>query len=438
MPAEQYITPSHFLSTFKIYLPKTSAAFAFIEPSERQEYEEALETVPELVEAETQVLGILREEGFDPRRTAAHIAKYWKCRKIIFQERWLLPLNQTGTGALSMEDIELLRTGFYVPFTRQGQGPLILLDESRLPRPTGNANFRLVFYFDYIYRNEPADITILHVVNSNYRPPPDMRRDMYQMVLASIRWNIKGFYVAQSYEEGKDELVDFLGFKTARTHEFRTQVPVGRLVANSNVGTLRMLEERGFHRNELPHCLGGDYSYSKFADWIRMRTSMEDIMAGAPIIINRLPVRIPQSNLMIGSGPLDAPIKRKGIRKTKKTPPALTNGDEATVTQQHQDKEALAELTRRRNALYSRRSNKRRELALLTLRDQEQILKNRNKALKNDNARLEYLLNMAQQVIKHTNYNFSNRIFPVEDTFAPNLAQSYIPYYANNVCNNFT
>lgn len=252
-----------------------------IEPSERQEYQEALETVPELVAQETQIRGLLVVEDYDPIRTAAHICKYWKCRKIIFQHRWLLPLNVTGTGALDLQDIALLKSGFYVIFYRgPAQGPLIIMDESRLPRPAGDANFRIVFYLDYLTRHEPAGIHILHVCNSNYRPPADMRRDMFALVLASIRWHIQQFLVVQAYEEDKDELMEFLGYKTKRTHEFRTQVPVGRLAANSQAGTLKMLQEKGYSRQHLPFCLGGDYDYNQFADWIRMRTSIEDVVRG--------------------------------------------------------------------------------------------------------------------------------------------------------------
>ena len=101
---------------------------------------------------------------------------------------------------------------------------------------------------------------------------------------------------------------------------------------------------------------------------------------------------------MVGSGPLDAPVQRKR-RATKRDPPlALTNGQDDGETPV-----SAAELTLRRNALYSRRSNKRRELALLSLQDQKSILTARNAALRADNARLEQLLAGTQMLLANSN-----------------------------------
>ena len=287
-----------------------------------------------------------------------------------------------------MEDIEFLRSGFYVMFEVPGQGPFLLMDESRLPRPAGDSNFRILFYLDYIFRHELYGVTTIHVVSSRYRPPPDMRRDMYDIVGPAIRLQHKAFHVVQAYEEGKDMLVEYLGFKTARTHEFRTRIHVKRLSADSRAGTLKMLQEMGFCRQRLPSCLGGDYDYGQYADWIRMRTSVEDIMSSAPVKANRLSLNGIPRVLVVGDGPVDAPIKRRSNGKKSAPQHLLTNGSG--------NEESAAELHRRRNALYSRRANKKRELTLLSLQDQEKILQARNKILKNENARLQYLVNMAQ------------------------------------------
>ena len=46
-------------------------------------------------------------------RAARRRCRYWKARKQVFgEERWLLPLTQTGQGALSPSDVEILRSGF--------------------------------------------------------------------------------------------------------------------------------------------------------------------------------------------------------------------------------------------------------------------------------------------------------------------------------------
>ena len=69
-------------------------AFANVDKSAKQEFEEAREIVPELVAEETKFMDFLRTENMDPLKAAKRVAAYWKVRKILFQERWLLPMNQ--------------------------------------------------------------------------------------------------------------------------------------------------------------------------------------------------------------------------------------------------------------------------------------------------------------------------------------------------------
>lgn len=103
---------------------------------------------------ETDFVDFLRTELLDPDRAARRLCLYWKARKICFGERWLLPLNQTGAGALSMHDVEMLRTGSRAFIQRPGQGFLALVDDSRLPRSPGIFLFRLMFYVAHLHNDE--------------------------------------------------------------------------------------------------------------------------------------------------------------------------------------------------------------------------------------------------------------------------------------------
>ena len=72
------------------------SAMTRVERAIKQEFEEAREIVPELVAAETQFIDFLRCESMDPYKAAVRVAMYWKGRKILFSERWLLPMNQVS------------------------------------------------------------------------------------------------------------------------------------------------------------------------------------------------------------------------------------------------------------------------------------------------------------------------------------------------------
>lgn len=77
------------------------------------EIQEALWFAPTLVLRETRAIDFLRTEDFHTLKAARRMALYWQLRKELFEDRWLLPLNQTGAGALTADQVELLRTGFF-------------------------------------------------------------------------------------------------------------------------------------------------------------------------------------------------------------------------------------------------------------------------------------------------------------------------------------
>jgi hypothetical protein len=74
-------------------------------------YEEAKEKALDLIKNESNPSLYLSFNKNDVRKAATQLAKYWYWRKEIFKERAYLPLNQTGKGALSEEDLEVWKVG---------------------------------------------------------------------------------------------------------------------------------------------------------------------------------------------------------------------------------------------------------------------------------------------------------------------------------------
>ena len=89
-------------------LPSTFAitALDLIDRAEKAEYETAKEIVPNLVLSETPIITFLRRDDYDPEKAAKRLVLNWKYRKELFGERWLLPMVQTGRGALTVHDID--------------------------------------------------------------------------------------------------------------------------------------------------------------------------------------------------------------------------------------------------------------------------------------------------------------------------------------------
>ena len=222
---------------------------------------------------------------------SVRLCMYWKFRKFLFGEsRWLLPLNQTGRGALSQEDIEFLRRGFLMVIPRPNRGPLLLIERSKLPRTAGFHSTRLMFYLAVTFPHEmshPDGVTVLYLTTSARIPDICLDKEMVTYVLTGLPMRTKQLCVAQAYEFGKEYVIEWLADMQARILEFQSGIPPLRVAENSVRGTLSSLKKLGLDRSHVPISLGGSLDESaQFAQWIRRRLSVEDGMAAAPLILD--------------------------------------------------------------------------------------------------------------------------------------------------------
>jgi hypothetical protein len=96
---------------------------ASIPHEDKGAYLEALSRVPHLVELESNPDQYLDFLGYDPWKAALRVVEYWKTRVDLFGERAFLPMEISGEGALSPEDIRVLETGSFMvlPNNKYGQ-----------------------------------------------------------------------------------------------------------------------------------------------------------------------------------------------------------------------------------------------------------------------------------------------------------------------------
>ena len=184
----------------------------------RREYDSAVAAAPDLVEKESQIVDFLRVESNNAQASATRLARYWKARKKCFGDRWLLPMNQTGSGDLSQKDLSVLRSGYMIVMPRPSGGVIALFDESKLvglPADAQDSKMRIIFYFSSLYRQySRMGKTIVHVVTSAERPAPlDLQSEEWRMRQSAMPGSGRvkpQIFVAQAFEQGKQELVDFL------------------------------------------------------------------------------------------------------------------------------------------------------------------------------------------------------------------------------------
>lgn len=243
-----------------------------LDPALQREYRQALEEAPVLVKLETRWIDFLRTENMDPAKAANRLALYWKYRKECFgDERWLLPMTQTGHGALNDMDILFLRTGYSFSFTRnEGGGPICLLDMSRVPvYPPGFTNIRIGYYVSTVLTDpsfQTEGLTVITIITSARRPAvADLNPRGWKMFREGLPLRTKTLLVAQAYEPYKQELLDFLTYQEVLTAGFRSLLHPNCIRGDSTHAVLERFHSRfGIDRKYLPPAYGGDMNYSAF------------------------------------------------------------------------------------------------------------------------------------------------------------------------------
>ena len=214
------------------------------------DYQRAIEVIPETVRKESRVADFLRADNFHPWNAAIRLAQYWKTRRRLFGERWLLPMTQCTTGTLSPHDIEILRCGYIKYVESPVHEPTYVIDVSLLPRGVRRIQPRIAFYF---FSSFPADVTVLYVVRSAEDTPGIVFDNEIKSTLDATATRVRRVLIAQAYEPGRERLLEFLGYQQRILMQTNYQRPVdAHIAANSICSTLKLLQESGLDRSCLP------------------------------------------------------------------------------------------------------------------------------------------------------------------------------------------
>ena len=391
-----------------------STAIESIPENEKREYQRAKEIVPHLVRSETPILWFLRTKDYDPLAAAKQLITFWRHRKERFGERYLLPMMQTGHGALDANDMELLRTGaLLIAFTERGQ-PIILTDYSRATKffseavkrgiDAALAIERIAMYLTVVngeVLSSSRDVILFHPIAplppSANRPAMEFRPKLWDMLRDSFPVKIRRSIVGQAYEESQEMLLDFIRYQTASVVAFNSRLRPVEIHEPSVRQTVQAILRHGIPRRTLPISLGGDFDYpTQVAEWVRMRSSIEDFLGAAA---HPVPNAIPQDIILNAAGARrDANnylVKRK-------------RDEQGAVLESEED------FHRKRSALYSRRLYHKRKLEITVLQTKVESLQNQKSALQQDNERLETLVYQAHDLLLAYSDLAAPGLFPVQ------------------------
>jgi hypothetical protein len=258
--------------------------------SEKEEFVCAMNTSPHLVPLESNPAHFLVREDGNANKAATRLALYWKSRKKTFGERAFLPMTLTGDGAMDASDIELARTGFFVPLLPDKEGSEVyVFDRSRLSSmkrsATMESRLRVFFYLFQVMMESSVSrkfgIVGLRVVDdatfSNAIPTLDFFRDASTV-------NFKSFHVCvRPPKSGRktyvETIIPIMMQKLVQNMGKRVSV----IVKDAPTEFATELATIGITKEGLPAVLGGTWQYGQFDDWLEARVALERKRYGSNI-----------------------------------------------------------------------------------------------------------------------------------------------------------
>jgi len=335
---------------------------------------QAIKVAPDLVQKESPQGRFLAFAQNDGLVASLRQATYWKIRLALFDKQALLPMQQTGEGALSREDTVALSAAFIVLLRNDNHGrPVLLLEPSRIQVDDLPTLKRLSFYMGHVMsETEPvaqsSGCVILLVVNS----PTDMDERIGQcvnVIRQSLPLHIQCLriiFTAEYSARTSPQSLSAQAYQFMQANSLHT-LNVVTHTGSSNSKLLASLQQVGLAKESLPPSIGGTWSYERFNGWQDMRIRYEW----------QLPIRGAKEH---GAAPVP-----------KYTVEPLNQLSEASKT----------ERKRRLHILHSRRSRGRKKIETSVLADQVSDLRARNEKVRRNNSRLEQILQEATDYIEN-------------------------------------
>lgn len=342
-------------------LCRADPALEMIPMENKKAYLEALRLAPRLIKEESDPVKFLRCRDYNPWISARSLVMYWEERKKWFKTRWLLPLNDTGAGALDSDDCDLLKSRWLVYVTPHdpSKGRYMLINHGvACPQPL-EARARVVFFLGSMATDKAAQTCGLRVIR--LVPSKEVAFSNRQladaqviatMMQSTLPIKLRGVLIVDLQpKNGMSGLVD-LGLNQINS-SFRALFhgQDSCMVSVSNVAqAAEKLQVLGVPPDALPLDHGGCWSYDKIFDWKRVLGEQDDVTRY---------VKIPW---VVDTNPAD------------------------------EDK--IKEV----NALYARRAYQKRKVKQAQTQKEVRRLRTENERLRKDNAVLESLLQQAIDV----------------------------------------
>uniref|UniRef100_A0A7S3L468 BZIP domain-containing protein n=1 Tax=Amphora coffeiformis TaxID=265554 RepID=A0A7S3L468_9STRA len=154
-------------NSFGFALKQLEECIDVISFEEKKDYLEARQVVPLVIERESNPARFLRVDSMNPWSAANRLIQYWKYRRAIFGERWLLPLlDLSGHGALTTSDVKDIEKDVIVSKICPGKAMVVYVDFARVPVQDSLFSSRAIFFVSAALQSAEWETKGVHVIKT--------------------------------------------------------------------------------------------------------------------------------------------------------------------------------------------------------------------------------------------------------------------------------
>ena len=201
------------------------------------------------------------------------------------------------------------------------------------------------------------------------------------MINSSFPSQLAHIFVAQGFEIGKQELLDYLSFQSASVLKLSTHITPQQIAGNSTIKAVRLLQDCGIPYHVVPVELGGHLDIDRWtAEWVGVRMCVESMSGRVPLAIRDRPQEELTTHSTL-SAMIRRPVGKAGPKRQLLFPRRANVSEE--------------DYCRQRHLLYARRHVQKQNLELLSLEGQKEQLEQQNRILCQQNIQMEHALRLA-------------------------------------------